>query len=306
MIWKVSARRRAAFLARLRGLVKPCRKASLARVPALSFSRAVLVLALTAGCVFTPPPPLPGEAGYGAEASGLGSPALSRPEAAGGEPAKPVATFRKGQEPRPGMSLAEIEAFNAAQGDPISGFFTLDEALEGVTGQGKLWAEFVTDRGVIPCELHEQLTPVTVANFVGLARGVRPWYDRDLDEWITKPYYDDTTFHRVIPDFMIQGGDPTGTGRGNPHYVIPDEFHPDLRHDDAGVLSMANKGANTGSAQFFITLAPTDHLDDVHTVFGRCTPEGIEVARKIADVARDAADRPLAVEVLREVRIVRR
>jgi peptidyl-prolyl cis-trans isomerase A (cyclophilin A) len=268
-------------------------------------TRGLLVLALTAGCVFTPPPLLPGEEGYGAEASGLDSPTVERPEAGAGEPAKPLATFRKGQEPRPGMSLAEIEAFNAAQGDPINGFFTLDEALEGVTGNGKLWAEFVTDRGVIPCELHEQLTPVTVANFVGLARGVRPWYDRDLDEWVSKPYYDESTFHRVIPGFMVQAGDPTGSGRGNPGYVIPDEFQPDLRHDDAGVLSMANKGANTGSAQFFITLAPTDHLDDVHTVFGRCTPEGVAIITAIADVGRDAADRPLAPEVIHEVRIVR-
>jgi peptidyl-prolyl cis-trans isomerase A (cyclophilin A) len=266
----------------------------------------LLVLALTVGCVFTPPPLLPGEEGYGAEASGLDSPDVRPPEASvQGEPAQPLATFRKGEEPRPGMSLAELQAFNTAQGDPITGFFSLEEALDGVPGQGKLWVEFVTARGVIPCELAEQLTPVTVANFVGLARGLRPWYDRDLDEWVSQPYYDGTTFHRVIPGFMVQGGDPTGSGRGNPGYLIPDEFHPDLRHDDAGVLSMANKGANTGSAQFFITLAPTDHLDDVHTVFGRCTPEGVAILTAIADVARDARDQPLAPELISEVRIVR-
>jgi peptidyl-prolyl cis-trans isomerase A (cyclophilin A) len=279
-------------------------------VPAFFFTRGarngLFVLALTAGCVFTPPPPLPGEEGYGAEASGLDSPDVGRPEGGGGETAPPLATFRKGQEPRPGMSLAELQAFNAAQGDPISGFFTLEQALEGVEGQGTLWAEFVTDRGVIPCELTEQLTPVTVANFVGLARGLRPWYDRDLDQWVTQPYYDGTTFHRVIPGFMVQGGDPTGSGRGNPGYLIPDEFHPDLRHDDAGVLSMANKGPNTGSAQFFITLGPTEHLDDMHTVFGRCTSDGIAIITAIADVARDAADRPLSSEFIREVRIVRK
>ncbi len=280
-------------------------------MPAFSFSRdsGLLVLALTAGCVFTAPPLLPGEPGYGAEASGLDSPSPTGPEGSGdGEAVKPLATFRKGEEPRPRMSVAELQAFNAAQGDPIEGFFTLEEALDGVPGpsEGKLWVEFVTERGVIPCELTEQLTPVTVANFVGLARGLRPWYDRDLDEWVTSPYYDDTTFHRVIPGFMVQAGDPTGTGRGNPGYLIPDEFNPDLRHDDAGVLSMANKGPNTGSAQFFITLAPTEHLDGVHAVFGRCTSDGIAIITAIADVARDANDQPLASEGISEVRIVRR
>jgi len=266
----------------------------------------MLVLALTVGCVFTPPPPLPGEEGYGAEASGLDSGDAKGPKIAAGDgEARPIPTFRKGQEPPAGMSLAEIEAFNAAQGDPISGFFTIEEAVDGVPGAGKLWVEFVTDRGVIPCELTEQLTPVTVANFVGLARGLRPWYDRDRDEWVTSPYYDGTTFHRVIPGFMVQAGDPTGSGRGNPGYVIPDEFNADLRHDDAGVLSMANKGPNTGSAQFFITLAPTEHLDDVHTVFGRCTPAGVAIITAIADVARDNRDQPLASEFIREVRIVR-
>jgi peptidyl-prolyl cis-trans isomerase A (cyclophilin A) len=88
---------------------------------------------------------------------------------------------------------------------------------------------------------------------------------------VKRPYYNNTTFHRVIPGFMIQGGDPTGTGTGNPGYVIEDEIRPDLIHDAPGLLSMANKGPNTGSAQFFITLNPTPHLDGLHTVFGRCT-----------------------------------
>jgi cyclophilin family peptidyl-prolyl cis-trans isomerase len=277
-------------------------------LPAPAFLRvtrgSALVLALTVGCVFVPPPPLPGEEDY--EPSGLGS---ATPTSEGGgavTPAQPVRSFRKGEEARPGMSLAEIEAFNAAQGDPISGFFTLDEALDGVEGSGKLFVEFVTARGVIPCELFEQLTPVTVANFVGLARGLRPWYDRDRDEWVAAPYYDGTVFHRVIPGFMIQGGDPTASGRGNPGYVIPDEFNPELRHDDAGVLSMANKGPNTGSAQFFITLDATEHLDDHHTVFGRCTPEGMAVVIAIGDAARDSNDRPIADEIVQQARIVRR
>jgi peptidyl-prolyl cis-trans isomerase A (cyclophilin A) len=278
-----------------------------------------LVFALTSACVFTPPPPLPGEeedplaaalaepAGRGAEAGAGGSHLRDGEDSE--EPGKTgeLATrYERGQEPDVGMTLEEIEAFNHAQGDPVEGLFTLDEALAGLEGEGDLWVEFVTPRGVIDCELYEQLTPVTVANFVGLARGLRPWFDRDADEWIEgQPYYDGTTFHRVIPGFMIQGGDPTGTGRGNPGYVIPDEIHPELGHD-GGALSMANKGANTGSAQFFIVLEPAGHLDGKHSVFGRCTAEGVAVAEQIANVAVGANDKPVEDEVIEEVRIVRR
>lgn len=277
------------------------------------------VLALTSGCVFTPPPPLPGEedpSTFGRDRNGEPArtgPAVQGTTAAGGDPAGPTgepsgSRFSKGEEPPVGMSVAEIAEFNAAQGDPVEGFFSLDEALAGLPGPeaGDLWVEFVTNRGIIDCKLHEQLTPYTVANFVGLARGIRPWYDRDLDEWVTgKPYYDGTTFHRVIPGFMIQGGDPTATGRGNPGYVVPDELHPELGHD-GGALSMANKGPNTGSAQFFIVLEPAPHLDGAHTVFGRCTGPGVDVANAIANVAVGDLDKPVTDEVLEQVRIVRR
>ncbi|MFO7561298.1 MAG: peptidylprolyl isomerase [Enhygromyxa sp.] len=271
------------------------------------------VLALTTtACVFTPPPPLPGEEELGAMGSEpvRRGPAEQGPVRAGGEAGEgqPGASsrFEKLQEPSPGMSLDEILEFNAAQGDPVEGFFTLDQALAGLPGEGELWVEFVTARGVIDCRLYEQLTPYTVANFVGLARGLRPWYDRDDDDWLEGvPYYDNTTFHRVIPGFMIQGGDPTATGRGNPGYVIPDELHPELGHD-GGALSMANKGSNTGSAQFFIVLEPAGHLDGSHTVFGRCTAEGVAVAEKIANVAVGENDKPVDDEVLQTVRIVRR
>lgn len=207
-----------------------------------------------------------------------------------------------------GMSLDEIRAYNEAQGDPVEGFVELDVALAGIPGpaDGELWAEIVTNRGVIDCRLFERLTPVTVANFVALSRGLRPWYDRDADAWVDgEPYYDGSTFHRVIPGFMIQGGDPTATGRGNPGYVIPDEVHPELAHD-GGALSMANKGPNTGSAQFFVVLEPAPHLDGAHTVFGRCTVEGVEVANAIASVAVGANDKPVEDERVETVRIVRR
>lgn len=274
----------------------------------------MVVLALTTACVFTPPPPLPGEevSAIGSEPSRTGAaeqgplrPNGDASEAKTNDGSKTPSRFKKGDEPPVGMTLDEIVAFNQAQGDPVEGFFTLEQALVDLPGTGELWVEFVTPRGVIDCRLHEQLTPYTVANFVGLARGLRPWYDRDLDEWITSPYYDKTTFHRVIPGFMIQGGDPTGTGRGNPGYVIPDELHPELGHD-GGALSMANKGSNTGSAQFFIMLEPAGHLDGMHTVFGRCTARGVEIANEIANVAVGDQDKPVTDEVIEAVRIVRR
>jgi peptidyl-prolyl cis-trans isomerase A (cyclophilin A) len=195
-----------------------------------------------------------------------------------------------------------------AQGDPESGDFTLEEALAGLPGGpgDALWAVFKTPRGSLECELHVDKTPKTVANFVGLARGLRPSYDKASDAWVKKPYYDNTIFHRVIPGFMVQAGDPTGTGLGNPGYVIEDEIDPDLIHDAPGVLSMANRGPGTGSAQFFITLNPTPHLDGKHTVFGRCNDDAVRLADDIALVPRDANDKPRDPEKLTAVDIVRR
>jgi cyclophilin family peptidyl-prolyl cis-trans isomerase len=133
-----------------------------------------------------------------------------------------------------------------------------------------------TTLGDIRIELYRDRAPKTVDNFVSLVR---------------KGFYNGVTFHRVIPGFMIQGGDPKGDGTGGPGYEIPDEFHPSLRHDGPGVLSMANAGPNTGGSQFFITLAPTSWLDGKHAVFGRVR-SGQEVVDKIAAVPRDAHDRP--------------
>jgi cyclophilin family peptidyl-prolyl cis-trans isomerase len=128
-------------------------------------------------------------------------------------------------------------------------------------------ARFKPERGEIVCQLHAAGAPLTVENFVNLARA---------------GFYDGTTFHRVIPGFMAQGGDPTGTGRGGPGYSFRDEFTSDLKHDAAGVLSMANAGPNSNGSQFFLTLAPTPHLDGRHTVFGRVT-DGMDVLRSIRE-----------------------
>jgi cyclophilin family peptidyl-prolyl cis-trans isomerase len=128
-------------------------------------------------------------------------------------------------------------------------------------------ARFKTERGDIVVELYADRAPRTVENFVNLARA---------------GFYDGTTFHRVISGFMAQGGDPTGTGTGGPGYQFDDEFHPSLRHDGAGVLSMANAGPGTNGSQFFLTYGPTPHLDDRHSVFGKVT-EGMEVLRSIRE-----------------------
>ena len=127
-----------------------------------------------------------------------------------------------------------------------------------------LYARIETSRGVILCRLFFEETPMTVANFVGLAEGTI-----DNKSKPGKPYYDGLTFHRVIEDFMIQGGDPTGTGSGGPGYRFDDEIRPGLRHDSPGTLSMANAGPGTNGSQFFITHVPTDWLDGKHTVFGK-------------------------------------
>ena len=128
-------------------------------------------------------------------------------------------------------------------------------------------ARFKTEKGDIVVELSADRAPLTVENFVNLARA---------------GFYDGTTFHRVIRGFMAQGGDPTGTGTGGPGYQFGDEFHPSLRHDGPGMLSMANAGPGTNGSQFFITFGPTPHLDGKHTVFGRVT-EGLEVLRSIRE-----------------------
>ncbi|MCA9692524.1 MAG: peptidylprolyl isomerase [Myxococcales bacterium] len=178
-------------------------------------------------------------------------------------------------------------------------------ALAGLSGSGTLWALIKTQRGVIDCELFPDDAPLTVANFVGLARGKRPFRDpRDPNatSWVTGRYYDGSSFHRVIPGFMIQGGDPTGTGTGSPGYVLVDEFSPDKIHDRPGVLSMSNIGqSNTGGAQFFITLNPTPHLDGIHTVFGQCSDAGVAIADDISLVPRDEHNKPEEDETIQRI-----
>ncbi|RJS99642.1 peptidylprolyl isomerase [Halococcus sp. IIIV-5B] len=157
-----------------------------------------------------------------------------------------------------------------------------------------------TNRGDIEVELYDERAPRTVENFVGLATGEREW--EDGGETVEEPLYDDVAFHRVIEGFMIQGGDPDETGRGGPGYSFDDEFHDDLRHDSAGVLSMANSGPNTNGSQFFITLDAQPHLDDRHAVFGKVT-DGMDVVREIGSVDTDRNDQPQEEVVLESVEV---
>ncbi len=154
-----------------------------------------------------------------------------------------------------------------------------------------LTATLHTTEGDIEVELYEQRVPRTVENFVGLATGDRDWEHPETGETVDGPLYDDVLVHRVIDDFMIQTGDPTGTGRGGPGYTFDDEFHDDLSHDGPGVLSMANSGPDTNGSQFFVTLAAQPHLDGRHAVFGRVT-DGMDVVETIGGVPTDANDRP--------------
>jgi peptidyl-prolyl cis-trans isomerase A (cyclophilin A) len=154
-----------------------------------------------------------------------------------------------------------------------------------------LYATLTTSMGPVVVRLFEKESPVTVENFVALARGTKEWKDPESGEKTKRPLYPGTIFYRVIPGFMIQGGDPTGTGLGDPGFVIPDEFHQSLKFDVPGRLAMANTGPNTGNAHFFITEVASPHLDGLHTIFGQVV-EGQDVVAKIALSPRDQDDRP--------------
>ncbi|HTQ60155.1 MAG TPA: peptidylprolyl isomerase [Candidatus Solibacter sp.] len=166
------------------------------------------------------------------------------------------------------------------------------------------YAIFETSQGNIVIRLLEQEAPKTVENFIGLAEGTKEFTDESTGKKTKKNFYDGLVFHRVIPDFMIQGGCPQGTGRGGPGYRFADEFHPSLNHSKAGKLSMANAGPGTNGSQFFITVAATPWLDNKHSIFGEVV-EGQDVANKISKVPRDSSDRPKTPVVLQKVRIER-
>lgn len=161
-----------------------------------------------------------------------------------------------------------------------------------------------TSMGDIVIDLFDDYAPKTVANFVGLASGTREYRDPADGTTKTGPYYDGTIFHRVIDGFMIQGGDPTGTGRGGPGYTFADEFYPDLVFNKPYLLAMANAGPGTNGSQFFITVGPTPHLNRRHSIFGEITDAASQqVVDAIATTRTDRNDRPLTEVVINSVEI---
>ena len=166
-------------------------------------------------------------------------------------------------------------------------------------------AVFDTSMGRITCKLFDKEAPETVANFIELAEGTKDWTDPTTHKKMhRKSLYSGTVFHRVIPDFMIQGGDPAATGMGDPGYMFKDEFNDNLSFDVPGRLAMANSGPNTNGSQFFITEAPAEHLNQKHTIFGQCDDPSISVVKSIARVERDGNDKPMTDVVLNKVTIV--
>ena len=171
-----------------------------------------------------------------------------------------------------------------------------------VPGDGKLMCRFKTSAGDIEAVLYEAEVPRTVANFVALATGAVEW-ERPDGSRTSDALYTGTVFHRVIPDFMIQGGCPRGDGRGDPGYRFADEIAPGLVHSEGGMLSMANSGANTNGSQFFITEVATPHLDGKHSIFGYCEP--LQVVKDITHVPTARGNRPLEPIVLKKLSIHR-
>ncbi|MBI5500917.1 MAG: peptidylprolyl isomerase [Deltaproteobacteria bacterium] len=238
-----------------------------------------------------------GEGGGGTAAGGATQPV---------EPAEPAAA-PPGDVPKVlPCPWSEIRrAAEPSTPDPEAGDFTMDEAMAGISGTGRPVATIETTMGTVSCALEGDRVPRGVANFVGLARGLRPWWDPCRKAWVKEPYYDGLTFHRVIPTFMAQGGDLFGNGMGGPGYQFPSEILPDLLHDRPGTLAYANSGPDTNGSQFYITVGRRSQLDGGYVVFGYC--DNVDVIEKIVAVPRDenAGDRPYSPVWIRHVTITR-
>ena len=225
-----------------------------------------------------------------------------RPRPSGSVPPRHSAARKPGEKIK--INAKPVASVKPAEDDPLKGVWTLADATKGVTGKGTLIAEIETEMGTLNCALFEDKAPISVANFVGLARGLRPWKTPE-GKWEKKAAYDGTVFHRIIKGFMIQGGDAKGNGTGDPGYVIPDEIWEDSNHDRPGLLCMANRGPNTNGAQWFITDAAAAHLDarGTYTVFGECAP--VDTVHKIAGVEMERGDKPKSPPKIKKVTIKR-
>jgi peptidyl-prolyl cis-trans isomerase A (cyclophilin A) len=171
---------------------------------------------------------------------------------------------------------------------------------------GKVFARITTNQGAFTVELFEKDAPKTVANFIGLAEGTKPWKDPKTGEMVKKPFYNGLTFHRVMKGFMIQGGDPLGNGTGDPGFKFADELGSGRKFDKPGLLAMANAGPNTNGSQFFVTVEPTPWLNGHHTIFGEVV-EGMDVVEKIDNVpVNKATSKPLTPVIIQSIKIERK
>ncbi len=165
-------------------------------------------------------------------------------------------------------------------------------------------AQFETNKGTFKVKLFNDKAPKTVENFISLAEGTKEFTDPKTNKPVKKPFYDGLAFHRIIKDFMIQGGCPLGTGTGGPGYRFEDEFHPELKHSKPGLLSMANSGPNSNGSQFFITTVPTPWLDNKHTIFGEIS-EGYDIVDTIGKAKTGPMDRPAEPIVIEKITILK-
>lgn len=227
-------------------------------------------------------------------------------------PAKPATQTQKptpAKPPAPTTKPAAPTAKPAAPTTkPAAPAVTTAKPVAPATSAAKygpgVYAHITTNHGAMIAKLFDKEVPRTVENFVGLAEGKKQWRNPRTRTMVRRPYYNNLTFHRIIPGFMIQGGDPEGTGMGGPGFEFADEFNPKLRHNKAGILSMANRGPNTNGGQFFITLVPTPHLDNKHSVFGELV-EGMSTLMAIGKVPTGAGNKPVKPVIMKSIRIER-
>lgn len=245
-------------------------------------------------------------------AAGCGAPQeparTTEPPAATPAPTTPPPATPAPETPAPASPApsAEKPASPAPSAEKPAATAPADTAKPSAAKHGPgIYAHFTTNHGAMIARLFDKEAPKTVENFVALAEGKKQWRNPRTNTMVRRPYYNNLTFHRIIPGFMIQGGDPEGTGMGGPGFTFEDEFNPKLRHNKAGILSMANRGPDTNGGQFFITLVPTPHLDDRHSVFGELV-EGTDTLRAIGKVPTNGkAGLPLEPVVIKSVRIER-
>jgi peptidyl-prolyl cis-trans isomerase A (cyclophilin A) len=276
---------------------RPKRKTGLVKTAhsVTTAASAALALAVIAGCDSSAPEPTKATADLPATTAT----ATSRPDL------RPTSRPMPPR-PKPGkqkVSAKPVAEIKVSADDPIKGKWSLEDATKGLPAGAVLAAAIETSMGTIECKLLDKKAPITVANFIGLARGTRPWKTPE-GAWEKKPAYDGTIFHRIIKGFMIQGGDAKKNGSGEAGYVIPDEVWEDANHDRPGLLCMANRGPNTNSAQFFITDDAAFHLDNGYTIFGECGPE--ELIHKIAGVELARGDKPKEPPSINKVTITRK